>query len=135
MRWLLIAICLSLLGVLIFTETAYSFTMAEKIIVGDDVIMVARCSAGGMSTEERINSINDRLSRIIGYEDLRPGNIRISKLAGETVIMVGDELFLTVTRADARANNADIDSLARRWMRNARAVLFKARPVHLKRLP
>lgn len=135
MRWLIIAAGLSLLAILIFAETVYAFTMSEKIVVGDDVIMVARCRAGGLSTRQRIDHINGRLSKIIGYEDLSAKNIHISTLAGEVVIMVGRELFLTVTPADARANNTDVNSLARRWKRNTQAVLFKARPSSLRQLP
>ncbi|MEN6519757.1 MAG: hypothetical protein ABFD46_01195 [Armatimonadota bacterium] len=123
------------MAILVFAETVYAFTMSEKIVVGDDVIMVARCCAGGLSTHQRIDCINDRLSRIISYENLSPENIRVSRLGGEVVIMVGKELFLTVTPADARANNTDVISLANRWKRNAQAVLYKARPSPTRRLP
>jgi hypothetical protein len=121
------AMVVALLGVV----PAGAFTMAQKCVVANELCFVSRAGAGGMTPEQRIDRVNERLAYILGYENLRPGNIRMADMPGGGVeIRVGRSLLTTVTRADARANGArNPATLGRIWLRNLRAALPQARPL------
>jgi hypothetical protein len=67
------AIGLSVVGI----APAGAFTMTQKCVIANELCFVARVGAGGMSAEDRINRVNERLAYILGYENLRPNNIRM----------------------------------------------------------
>lgn len=121
------AIGLSVVGM----APAGAFTMTQKCVIANELCFVARVGAGGMSAEDRINRVNERLAYILGYENLRPGNIRLASMPGGSVaITVGNSLLTTVTRADARANGArNPRTLANMWVRNLRQAMPEARPM------
>ena len=84
---------------------AGAFTMAQKCVIAGVDCFPMRAGAGRLTPERRIDQVNDRLARILGYESLRPENIRTKPMSGgEVEIWVGRSLLATVTRADARAN-------------------------------
>ena len=121
------AIVLSLVGM----APAGAFTMTQKCVIANELCFVSRVSAGGMTAEQRIDRVNERLAYILGYENLRPGNIRmVSTGTGGIEIRVGRSLLTTVTRADARANGArNPRTLANVWVRNLRQAMPAARPM------
>src|SRR6266542_3126186 len=67
------AILVSLLGV----APAGAFTMTQKCVIANQLCFVTRVAAGGMTAEDRLNRVNERLAYILGYESLRPNNIRM----------------------------------------------------------
>ena len=107
---------------------AGAFTMAEKVVVANSLVLVSRVPAGGLDAQERISAVNERLAPILGYELLTPDNIRLRRSHGQTSIFVGNRLLTTVTVADARANGTSVSRLARVWLHNARMALPEARP-------
>ncbi|MDO8682777.1 MAG: hypothetical protein Q7N50_04775 [Armatimonadota bacterium] len=121
---------IAMLAVLLIGATiaANAFTMAEKVVVSNKLVLIARAPAGGFSAEERIAQVNYRLAPILGYEVLTPDNIRLARKGGELGIYVGDKLLTTVTKADAIANGTTVEGLAHTWLRNARRALPEARP-------
>ena len=109
---------------------AGAFTMTQKCVIANELCFVARAGAGGMTPEQRIDRVNERLAYILGYENLRPGNIRMVSMGPDIQIRVGKSLLTTVTRADARANGArNPHTLANIWVRNLRDALPQARPM------
>jgi hypothetical protein len=111
---------------------AHSFTMSQRCVIANEDVFVMRVAAGGMSAEQRLDRVNERLAYILGYESLRPGNIRLARAGDSVRIMVGRSLLTTVTPADARANGTrDVLGLARVWQRNLRDALPEARPMSL----
>jgi hypothetical protein len=109
---------------------AGAFTMTQKCVIANELCFVSRASAGGFNPEQRIDRVNERLAYILGYENLRPGNVRLVSAGPDVQIRVGRSLLVTVTRADARANGARRpESLARVWLRNLRDALPQARPL------
>ena len=113
----------------VFASCAHAFTMSEKIVVSDQLIAIARTSAGGMSAHQRVDNVNERLAYILGYEPLAPRNIRaVAQSDGSRAIMVGRSLFITVTARDAQANETTIAGLTRVWLARARQALPQARP-------
>jgi purine nucleosidase len=121
-----------LLAVVISTSVS-AFTLAEKVVVANNLIAIARVPAGGLSPVDRINAINDRLAYIIGFERLSPDNIyAVRAPGGSTFIMVGNSLLITVTPTDAQANGTTVDGLAQVWLNNFREILPEARPTPFK---
>jgi hypothetical protein len=109
---------------------AGAFTMTQKCVIANELCFVARAGAGGMTPEQRIDRVNERLAYILGYESLRPGNIRMVSMGPDIEIRVGKSLLTTVTRADARANGArNPRTLANVWVRNLRDAMPQARPL------
>jgi len=121
------ALAVTLMGV----APAGAFDMTQKCVIANQLCFVSRVSAGGMTAQQRIDRVNERLAYILGYENLRPGNIRmVSMPNGGVAIRVGRSLLTTVTRADAQANGArNPSTLARVWVRNLRQALPQARPM------
>src|SRR5712691_5984020 len=122
------ALVLSLLSM----SRAGAFTMTQKCVIANELCFVSRAGAGGMTPEQRIDRVNERLAYILGYESLRPNNIRMVAAGPDVEIRVGRSLLVTVTPADARANGARRpESLARLWLRNLRDAMPQARPLPL----
>ena len=117
-----------LAGVVSGGGQAQTFPMDQKVIVASQLIHPVRVSAGGLSAEERVARINERINRIIAHEPLNPGNIRLRRVGGDPAIYVGNQLVTSVTAADAAANRMTKERLARLWLRNYRVVLPQARP-------
>lgn len=112
-----------------FSSFASAFTMSEKVVVANELIAIARAPAGGMTAQQRIDKVNERLAYILGYEPLAPRDIYAVRGPGGTMsIMVGNRLLLTVTSADAMANNSTLPVLTRDWLMRARDAIPQARP-------
>ncbi|MHB0912901.1 MAG: hypothetical protein ACYC2Y_05575 [Armatimonadota bacterium] len=108
---------------------ASAFTMQEKVVVANELVAIARVSAGGFTAQERIDRVNERLAYILGYESLTPRSIYAVPRGGSRMIMVGNELLITVTPRDAAANNTTVAGLTRIWLANAEAAIPEARPM------
>ena len=126
-RILLVLIAVPLLFA-IAMPMASAFTMSEKVVVANDLVAIARTGAGGLTADQRINRINERLAYILGYEPLAARDIYLRRVGNSYAIMVGQSLLMTVTTSDARANGTTVSGLAREWLRNARMALPQARP-------
>jgi hypothetical protein len=106
--------------------------MSQRCVIANEDCFVMRVPAGGLTAEQRLDRVNERLAYILGYESLRPNTIRLAKSGEAVKIMVGQSLLTTVTPADARANGTrDVMGLARFWQRNLREALPEARPTPL----
>lgn len=111
------------------STTAGAFTMSEKIVVANELIAIARVPAGGFTAQQRIDRVNERLAYILGYESLAPKDIYAIQSRGGTMsIVIGNRLFLTVTSADAMANNTTVRGLTRDWLMRTREAVPQARP-------
>ena len=116
-------------ALLALSTFAGAFTMSEKVVVANQLIAIARVPAGGFTADQRIDKVNDRLLYILGYEPLAPRDIYAVRASGDTMaLMVGNRLLLTVTSADAKANDTTVSRLTRVWLQNAREALPQARP-------
>ena len=103
--------------------------MSEKVIVANELIAIARVPAGGFTADQRIDRVNERLAYILGYEPLAPRDIYAVRARGGSMsIMVGNRMLMTVTSADARANNTTVAGLTRDWLMRCRDALPQARP-------
>jgi hypothetical protein len=118
----------ALVGGLIASALAYGFPLDQQVVIADRMIHPVRASAGGLSPQERVAKINERLNRIIAHEPLAPSNINLRMSNGEPSIFVGRFLVTSVTQTDADMNRTTPLALARQWLRAYRRVLPQARP-------
>jgi hypothetical protein len=126
--WYLAAMLLPVLA----TGPASAFTMSQRCVIANEDCFVMRVPAAGMTAEQRLDRVNERLAYILGYESLRPNTIRLRPEGDAIRIMVGKSLLTTVTPADARANGTrNVRGLAQVWLRNLRDALPQARPTPL----
>lgn len=124
----LIAVLIFVVVVVALGSSAGAFTTSEKVISANDLIAIARVPAGGMTADQRIDRVNERLAYIYGYEPLDPGHIRAVKFGNDRIIKVGRSTLITVTARDAKANNTTVAGLTNVWLRAARAAIPQARP-------
>ena len=121
---------LPVLMLIVIASAAGAFTMSEKVVSANDLVAIARVPAGGFSAQERIDRVNERLAYIYGFEPLDPGSITAVRSGSDMIIKVGRSTLITVTPADARANNSTVEGLTRVWLQHAREALPQARPSH-----
>jgi hypothetical protein len=130
MRKLVLPLSAAIVVSMFALSPAGAFTMTQKCVIANELCFVSRAGVGGMSPEQRIDRVNERLAYILGYENLRPNHIRMVSVGPDVEIRVGRSLLVTVTRADARANGARrTETLARVWLRNLRDAMPQARPL------
>jgi hypothetical protein len=111
-------------------QERHPYLMTQRCVIANEDCFVMKAASAGMSPEERLDRVNERLAYILGYENLRPGNIRLVDRGDVVEIMVGRSLLTTVTPADARANGTrNVRGLAGVWLRNLRRALPQARPL------
>jgi uncharacterized membrane protein len=105
-----------------------AFTMSEKVVVASDQITVLRVSAGGMTPDQRIDRVNERLVEIISYEKLNADNIYLKDAGNSKILMVGSKTLITITPADAEANKMTVNELSQIWLNNAKSAIPQSRP-------
>ena len=69
-RWLLLGalVAASTVG----TAPAGALTMTQKCVIANTLCFSLRAAAAGMTPEQRIDHVNDRLAAILGHETLEP---------------------------------------------------------------
>jgi len=104
-----------------FALTAMPALAEEKpeVVLGGKVIMVFRASAGGKTPMERAVILRQRCVDILSDPGVTEDHVKIvTPKRGEPTIYVGNHIFVTVSRADAAANKADMQTLAKIWAKN-----------------
>ena len=132
MRTICLALGVAALLPLVSSQPASAqakYTMAQRNVIANQDVFIMRASSAGMTPEQRMDRINERLAYILGYENLAPRNIRLVDRGSAVDIEVGRSHLVTVSAADARANGTrNIRGLAGVWLRNLRSALPQARP-------
>jgi len=115
-KWLL-----PTLLIIAFAMVALPALAEEKpeVVLGGKVIMVFRASAGGRTPMERAVILRQRCVDILSDPGVTEDHVKIvTPKRGEPTIYVGKHIFVTVSRADAAANKADMQTLAKTWAKN-----------------
>lgn len=83
---------------------AQSVPTPADVSIGGQVVMRLRSNAGGLSPEERAESIEDRLTRLVAVPDLKPADVVVYSPIGKSpVIYVLGRKLITVDIATAKA--------------------------------
>jgi hypothetical protein len=93
-----------------------------EVVVGRQVVIRMRCSAGGFTPWERAQLVLERLARA-ARQGIDPACIVPGFAGGEAVVRAGDMLLVTADRATARANSLSPPELALVWANNLRTSL------------
>lgn len=93
-------------------------------VAGRQVLRL-HATAGGMTPQERVEALDERLTNILSEGETRLGaeDIALKTSNGEVIITVRNKLLVTVTRQDAEANSTTPQELGRRWLVNLRNTL------------
>jgi uncharacterized YkwD family protein len=90
----------------------YEFMLNEK------VVMRYRTMSQGLSAQERALAIWERANRL--GKTLKEGIVAVDCIKGNFVVTIEDQLFITVTEDDFKANNSTGKGLAKVWAENLR---------------
>ena len=106
---------------------AYYSTPGD-IVVGNEVVMRIRDSAGGYSVEERVKAVNERLVEILSYAPVNDVSVTVHMVRGNYAISVGKYHLITIDKNMADANNVTPEKLAKTWAKNLLPALKKQKP-------
>lgn len=120
-----LALTLGLLGGL----AAPALAEVGDVIVGGVLILRIRAEAGGMSIEQRVVVVHQRIVEALSrVRPFRPEAVAIRMVGGQPTLFVGDIMIITVDANHARLNGSTQQALAEIWARNLREGLPKAVP-------
>jgi hypothetical protein len=109
--------------------TAFSLGFAQQepvgeVIVGGELILRIRFSAGGMTPQQRADAITVRLRTILQDPNIQPSDIVVKPIAGgEAAIYVKENLLVTVDKKHAEHNKTTPLKLAEIWAKHLREVI------------
>jgi len=106
----------------------------EVVFFGGMEVLRIRVGWNGMTPRQRAQATRERLltlSEKAGRAKHRvtAEDITLDVSSGTPQIRAGGALVLTVTSADAKANNMSLDALARIWHERMREAILRAAPV------
>lgn len=97
------------------------------VIVGQQVVLRIRFPAGGMTVKERADEVTVRINRLLGSKPFDPNEVMTAVQNKEWVVLVGNNLIITVDKRTAAYNEATPQQLAEMWAANLRRVIPKAK--------
>ncbi|MGH2349546.1 MAG: hypothetical protein ACRDFT_08790 [bacterium] len=101
---------------------------ANAVIVCNQVALRIRVPAGGMSVQQRIDTVYQRIVAAWARERISADRVTLRQSAGTWSIYAGSTLIITVQQADARANGTTAAALAQAWHARLRELLPECRP-------
>ncbi|HEX5322565.1 MAG TPA: hypothetical protein VFW40_02185 [Capsulimonadaceae bacterium] len=95
------------------------------VSIGGEVVMRLRSSAGGLSVERRVDTIEDRLTRIVAVPDIKTSDVIVYTSAGKPpVIYVLGRRLITVDAATVKAaGGGNAKQLAIHWAKRLQQIL------------
>ena len=135
MRKIYLRVAVGLIGALMVLAAvlcAGSLGQDNVPLIWDGHLMLCvRVAAGGLTPEQRAAEIELRLEALMADQFSHERENLVERLTvrpfgGEAVIEGPSGLLLTVTRADARANDDDVLPLARYWRDRIEAAMVVA---------
>lgn len=101
-----------------------SFVSAQQVptdvAFGGEFFFRFRASAGSLEPEIRASVLQERLTQVFSrlMEQGEPISVKVRSHGNFLSIWVSGVLFVTVTKADAKANKTSLSSLANIWCHN-----------------
>ena len=101
------------------------------VVVGERVIFTLRAGVAGISALERASVVNARIKRVLGEDALHPENLVVQiNENGEPTLALPNLPLLSITPADAQAENVTPAELAAQWERPLRSALIETKPLY-----
>lgn len=107
--------------------TVPAFAEKGDLLIDSQVVMRIRFPAAGMSIQERVDRITDRVNLLLGSDEFYPEKLAIQKIGNDVVIVYTDKLIVTVDLKTARANKTTSQRQATQWRDNLRRVVPDAK--------
>lgn len=103
-----------------FVVPAVAQQTPSDVAFGGEYFFRFRVSVGGLSPEGRAIVLQGRLSQVFTklFVNGAPLTVRIHSLGSIKSISVAGVPFVTVTKADAEANQMTVEQLAKVWANN-----------------
>lgn len=118
-KHILIAITVVVLAVFVCSIACAQAT--RDIWLGGHFLLRVRTGAGGYSADERVNAIQLRANNLLQL-GRNISSFTVKKSGNDANIYADNELFMTVSPADAAANGTTVVGLARVWAQRLRTI-------------
>jgi len=119
--WLTVLVLSALLAPVVPQQTP------SDVVFGGEYFFRFRASAGGLSPEERAIALQARFTlvftRLLAQGE--PLTVQVHSLGAVKLISVAGVPFVTVTAADAKANQMSLEQLANVWANNLEQGLLR----------
>ena len=99
-----------------------SLAASGDIWLADFYLFRVRTAAGGYTIDQRADALQIRANDLLQVERQIPP-VTLGKAGSDVNIYAGCKLFVTVTTADAIANDTTVDHLAKMWAQRLRMTL------------
>ncbi|HEY3247540.1 MAG TPA: hypothetical protein VGK88_04515 [bacterium] len=100
----------------------------NAVIVCNEVALRIRVSAPGMTVQQRIDTVYQRIVAAWAKERITAGNVMLRQTGTTWSIYAGGTLIITVQQVDAQANGTTTAALAQAWHARLRDLLPRCRP-------
>ena len=97
-----------------------------EFLLNERVVMRYRTMSQGLSARERALIIGERANKL--GQKLQEGTVAVACIEGSFAVTLDNQLFITVTEADFKANNSTGAGLAEVWAENLRTARLGGRP-------
>jgi len=94
-------------------EVTVDGRQAGEVVVGDQVVIRIRTSAGGLTPNQRAQNVAQRIRGVVGTSSA--GSIAMRRVGGQYVVMAGQTLLVTADPAEAQLNGMTRAGLANFW--------------------
>lgn len=93
------------------------------IAVGGEFVMRIRTGAAGLTQDQRVNAVTERLVPILSMPNLSAQSVHEIYHPNSVEIWVGNHLLITTTPADAKANGLNLHQQTKLWADSLKKVL------------
>lgn len=119
---------LILAGLLMALAGSAAAQQGGDIVVGGVKILTIRAALGGMTIEQRVVIIRQRITNALSIGPVRPADITVRTVNGTPAVFARDILIITADAEHARLNATTPQALAEIWAENLRRGLPGAVP-------
>jgi copper chaperone CopZ len=126
----MIAAILSLVALPALAELRTTAHATGDVIIGDQVVMTIRATAGGMSIQQRVDQVTARVNKLLGIAKLDSKLMTITKVGADYTVSYNGDLLATADSKTASLDGMTTMKLANQWAANLLRVipLAQAKP-------
>lgn len=78
---------------------------------------------------KRLDDLYDRFNSLCLREDFKSSEVNVKKVNNTWCVLVGDKVFVSVTKADAKVHNSIPEKLARKWADTLSKTIENVKPL------
>ncbi|MCC6443591.1 MAG: hypothetical protein IT210_09085 [Armatimonadetes bacterium] len=104
-------------GMMALLATGPLYAARGDVTVGGDLLFRVRVPSGGLTIQERVDRINERLVKVLGDPQVKPGDIKVHRASPDLGLFIRNQMIVTLDENNARANGTTRKALGQDWMR------------------